>query len=142
MKDYVFRRIGGLEIVDGFRQIFVKVFRRIGGLENARIAGARWMAVFRRIGGLERLPQTTSTCAGVFRRIGGLEKLPTWGIPGQAVFRRIGGLERTLPRTCESGYIVSVGRNKTLIIIEETLSAEERHKRLDEVFRRIRVEKN
>jgi hypothetical protein len=46
---------------------------------------------------------------------------------------------RTLPRTCESGYIVSVGRNKTLIIIDENLTAEERRKLLAKVIRRLEL---
>jgi hypothetical protein len=44
-----------------------------------------------------------------------------------------------LPASCERGYIVSVGRNKTLIIISETLSVEERRKRLEEVIRRLEL---
>ena len=44
-----------------------------------------------------------------------------------------------LPASCERGYIVSVGRNKTLIIVEETLSAEERHKRLEKIIRRLEL---
>lgn len=46
---------------------------------------------------------------------------------------------RTLPRTCESGYIVSVGRNKTLIIIDENLTAEERRKLLSKIIRRLEL---
>lgn len=46
---------------------------------------------------------------------------------------------QSLPRTCERGYIVSVGRNKTLIIIEETLSAEERRKLLSKIIRRLEL---
>ncbi len=48
-----------------------------------------------------------------------------------------------LPQHFKDGYVVSAPKDKaTLIIIEETLSAEERRKRLAKVFRRIRVEKN
>lgn len=46
---------------------------------------------------------------------------------------------RTLPRTCERGYIVSVGRNKTLIIIDENLTAEERRKLLLKIIRRLEL---
>ena len=44
---------------------------------------------------------------------------------------------QTLPATCESGYIVSVGRNKTLIIIDESLTVEERRKLLSKIIRRL-----
>jgi hypothetical protein len=44
-----------------------------------------------------------------------------------------------LPASCERGYIVSVGRNKTLIIISETLSVEERRKRLEKIIRRLEL---
>lgn len=44
-----------------------------------------------------------------------------------------------LPASCERGYIVSVGRKKTLIIIEETLSVEERRKRLEKAIRRLEL---
>ena len=40
-----------------------------------------------------------------------------------------------LPRTCDSGYIVSVGRNKTLIIIDENMMTEERCKFLFNIIR-------
>lgn len=46
---------------------------------------------------------------------------------------------RTLPRTCERGYIVSVGRNKTLIIIDENLTAEGRRKLLSKIIRRLEI---
>lgn len=46
---------------------------------------------------------------------------------------------RTLPTTCERGYIVSVGRNKTLIIIDESLAAEERRKLLSKIIRRLEL---
>lgn len=42
-----------------------------------------------------------------------------------------------LPRTCRQGYIVSVGRSKTLIIIDESLTAEERRKLLLKIIRRL-----
>ena len=48
-----------------------------------------------------------------------------------------------LPQHFKDGYVISAPKDKaTLIIIDETLSAEERRKRLDEVFRKIRVDKN
>lgn len=46
---------------------------------------------------------------------------------------------KKLPASCERGYIVSVGRNKTLIIISETLSAEERHKCSEKIIRRLEL---
>lgn len=46
---------------------------------------------------------------------------------------------RTLPMNCERGYIVSVGRNKTLIIIDENLTAEERRKLLLKIIRRLEL---
>ncbi len=46
---------------------------------------------------------------------------------------------RTLPKNCERGYIVSVGRNKTLIIIDENLTAEERRKLLSKIIRRLEL---
>jgi hypothetical protein len=39
-----------------------------------------------------------------------------------------------LPATCEEGYIVSRGTHKTLIVIEQNLTAEERRKRLDKII--------
>lgn len=44
---------------------------------------------------------------------------------------------RSLPTTCEEGYIVSRGTHKTLIVIEQNLTAEERRKRLDKIIRRL-----
>lgn len=44
-----------------------------------------------------------------------------------------------LPATYEKGYVVSCGRDKTLIVIEETLSAEERRKRLEKIIRRLEL---
>lgn len=46
---------------------------------------------------------------------------------------------RILPTTCERGYIVSCGRNKTLIIIDENLTAEERRKLLSKIIRRLEL---
>lgn len=45
-----------------------------------------------------------------------------------------------LPQHFKDGYVVSAPKDKaTLIIIEETLSAEERRKRSDEIFRRLEL---
>lgn len=46
---------------------------------------------------------------------------------------------QSLPVSCERGYIVSVGRNKTLIIINENLTAEERRKLLSKIVRRFKI---
>jgi len=45
-----------------------------------------------------------------------------------------------LPKQFENGYVVSDLKDKvTLIIIEETLSAEERRKRLEKIGRRLGI---
>ena len=51
------------------------MFRRIGGLEIIQIVVAAASAVFRRIGGLETVAVTHEGKQEVFRRIGGLERL-------------------------------------------------------------------
>ena len=45
-----------------------------------------------------------------------------------------------LPEHYENGYLLSIPDGKTpMIVIEETLTAEERRKRLEEIIRRYRL---
>ena len=52
-REAVFRRVGGLEVINcGFR-FCLNVFRRVGGLEDKLLGQRTRPSVFRRVGGLE-----------------------------------------------------------------------------------------
>lgn len=72
-RDFVIRRVGGLEVHDSRFGRDDLVIRRVGGLEGGGEAGGACGEVIRRVGGLEDMNTMELDDSKVIRRVGGLE---------------------------------------------------------------------